>query len=498
MFARLNPLALSPPSFVVFALVAHVVVWTCVRLLYEHHLHDDAIQLYFDSTRLQWGYAYSSSHPPLLAWLFHVWHSLIPPSHGGTYLLSQLCVASAMLAIWRLARAILGSSDKACLAVLLMVAILPFSYLTPKFNHNVILLPLWSLAILAFYHAIHRNSWGAWGAWSLAILAAMLAKYTTVFLVLAMLVVLVLAPYRHHLRNPRFYIAAVGAFVLFLPHVFWIIDNQFTTVSYALARAADTSYTHLALIKAQVRFLVSPVVNMAPLVAFWWAVGRPMFIDNVRAFLVHDRNGLFLLTITVVPFIALFVLSVLLGWRVRTQWAMPFLLCMPILLLGIVQLPDVLARKLWQRCAAVWLVVTFVLASLHAGEFFLKPYGRAAPHTQQMPTEQLATILHERWHEAFSRPVLYVASDLHTSGAVAFYDTNHPMPLLLPLSPQDKTLLANHGGILIERGKNLRQTELCVTEQGVITLKALWAHDKTYTYAYGFVPPAVLGLCPSP
>ncbi|MBC6444414.1 MAG: glycosyltransferase family 39 protein [Alphaproteobacteria bacterium GM202ARS2] len=500
-FSRINPLNLTPQSFVVFALITHVVVWTSVRLLSEHHLHDDAIQLYFDSAYLQWGYAYSSSHPPLLAWLFHIWHSLIPPSHAGTYLLSQICVIGACLAIWQLSRHILRTPDLACLSVLLMAAILPHSYLTPKFNHNVILLPLWSLAILAFYYALHRNSWRAWTAWSVAILATMLAKYTSLFLVLAMLAVLVCVPaYRHHLRNPRLYVATTSALVLFLPHVFWVIDNEFTSVHYALDRASSTASAYFSTIGTQVRLLLSPFANMAPLVIFWWAAGRPTFISHRRAFFRNNPQHLFLLIITVVPFIALFVLSVLLQWRVRTQWTMPFFLCVPIVLISLTSLTHkALPIHLWRRLATVWLVVTCVLASIHAGEFFLKPYVRSVPHTQQLPTEHLATILHERWHRAFARPVAYVASDVRTSGAVAFYGVDHPTPLRLPLSPPNKQLLRDNGGIVIKRGTSRARTNnLCVSMRGVITLKALWAHDTTYTYAYAFIPPPELGLCPKP
>ena len=488
-----NPLNLSPQAFAVFALCAHVLVWTGIRLLGEHTLHDDAIQLYVDSFTFAWGYNNSSSHPPLLAWLYQLWHMVVPPSNASTYLLSQITIVIAMIALWQLGRHILKNTAQLCLALIMMEGILYHSYLTPKFNHNTILIALWALAILAFYQALHRNSWMTWLLCAVSIVAAVLAKYTSFLLVLAMLIYVMICPaYRYHLSNGKCYAAALFAFVLFLPHIDWLITTHFSTIHYVLARTETASP-----LLSQLRFALAPFANMLPLVLFWLAAGRPRPLESLKqAFrlstLTHNTDRLFLLVITITPFIAMLIPAILFGWRMRSQWATPFLITVPILLVELFR--PKLSPVLWRNIKRSWLILLFTVAGFHYGEFFLKPSFRDHLHSQQSPLKNIAKELNADWrHLSADIPLPYVVSDLLSGGIVAFYAPDHPQPLPLPLTATEKKSFASKGGLILTTTDILPFADHpCRTEKRSITRQALWGSTKDDRFSYAFLQPESL------
>lgn len=63
------------------------------------------------------------------------------------YLLSQLSIVAAYIAIYLLSREFIGK-QKALVATFLTSSIFYYHWPTPEFNHNVLQIPLWALATL--------------------------------------------------------------------------------------------------------------------------------------------------------------------------------------------------------------------------------------------------------------------------------------------------------------------------------------------------------------
>ena len=431
---------MTPQTLTVYALVTHVLVWTFVPFLTNVNVPLDIILNNPPNDGFAWGYAH---HPPLLAWLFTLWRALTPSSDLFVYLLSQLCVVTSMVAIWQLAKQ-MTTPIQACLAVLFLQGSLYHTYISPEFNHNIILLPLWSLALLAFYHALHRNSWGAWTAWSLAILTAMLAKYTSALLVLAMLAVLTLAPYRHHLRNPRFYVAGVSALLLFLPHVLWLIDNQFSTIHYALARGGNTPLAWYQVTLSPLRFVLAQFLHVTPMLLLWAALGCPR---PHRHTLTEHRH--FLIPLIVVPFVLATAAAWLLAIQLRTQWGTPFLLLLPVLILASIPMPD---KRLSRAFVVVWLGLFATTAAAYPLAAYAKPYFTQKIKRSQFPGKQLSQHVNESWQQQSTLPLPIIIGDVWLAGLVRYYTQPHPPRLFVPpLTQEQRARVATEGATLLSQ-----------------------------------------------
>ena len=466
------------------AILLHVLLWTLVPFWTNSNVPLDIILNNPPHDGFEWGYHH---HPPLLAWLFQLWRFIMPASDLFVYLLAQLAVGLAMLTVWQLARLLLDNEQHAMLATLMLQGVLYHNYVTPELNHNTILLPLWGLALLAFYTAIHHNGWHHWMFWSLSGCAALLAKYTSFLLILAMLMTLILSPvYRHHLTNRRFYVASLMLSVLFLPHGIWLIMMDFPTLSYALARAAppaDSGFWQQH-VSAPLTFLFAQIMHVIPLALL--ALG--LRDTKIRLLTSHNAYS-FLLPLIIIPFGVPFVLAVITGITIRTQWATPFFLLIPILLCLQVHLPSQLPRDMLSRFARYWLVIFTVLLVAYPLTALAKPFFRNDIKRTQFVGRQLTNIIENHWRTEFIQPAVFIASSPWLGGNVRYYSTSSPQPELLitPLTPKDYNRLNHYGGILLWQDND--KPHPCQKQAHKISLAPTALPDKTLTFSYAFIVP---------
>ncbi|MFX4891508.1 glycosyltransferase family 39 protein, partial [Acinetobacter baumannii] len=72
------------------------------------NVHLDVVEAVAWGHEWQWGY---HKGPPMSAWAAEVGARLAPGQLWPIFLISQICVAVTFLAIWRLARRIMGPRD---------------------------------------------------------------------------------------------------------------------------------------------------------------------------------------------------------------------------------------------------------------------------------------------------------------------------------------------------------------------------------------------------
>lgn len=90
--------------------------------------------------------------PPLAYWLADAALRVCGGHMAGVYLLAQLCVVAMLWAVFQLGSAIVGERH-AVLAVLLLTGISVFTIGSPDFGPEVLMLPLWALAVLHLWRA---------------------------------------------------------------------------------------------------------------------------------------------------------------------------------------------------------------------------------------------------------------------------------------------------------------------------------------------------------
>ncbi|MBL4667245.1 MAG: glycosyltransferase family 39 protein, partial [Sneathiella sp.] len=241
----------------------HLVIWTLVPSLTNHNLPIDVIEGLAWGNEGLWGY---HKHPPLSPWLMDLFATVSNSSDWAQYLLSQLSVCAAFIGMWYLAKEFL-SPLKALISVLLLEGVYYHGYASPEFNANIVLLPFWSLSILAFYKAVETRKLVWWVTLGAAAALAVLGKYFTGFLLISMLGYLVATEKgRSQFKSVGPYAALVVLLILLMPHLFWMIEAKFATLSYGVNRASGTASTELKHhITYPLKFFISQLVLLIPL-----------------------------------------------------------------------------------------------------------------------------------------------------------------------------------------------------------------------------------------
>ena len=434
----------------------HVLIWWLLPVLLQHNLPLDVIE------QLAWGREWQIvyfKHPPLPAWIVEsvaVVSGRWPPA---LYLVGPLASALSLIAVWRLGCAMLGQ-QRALLAVLAQEGVVYFTIFTPEFNHNVVLLPVWSALGLAGYRALfapgnQRAILGRW-AWVGALVAlGLLGKYTTALFLLPLLLLVVLHPrLRRAWSGPGPWLALGIALALLMPHLLGLWRIGFTPLWFPFERAPGPShwYDHIVnpLLFAVAQFGDIAAALLALVLLGWRRPGEPEALGPATP--LPSEQRVYLATITWAPVGLAVAASVVLGLHLKDMWGYPMWCFIGLFLMAEVVGPCTAGGL--QRFAIAWVVilvtvpVVFTVQQSIGGRFLRKPLRSAFPGLE------LARQIEQRWHAvAGDAPLSIVAGDVWIAGSIAFYGGDRPSvfidadPVRSPwITP---AALARQGAVLI-------------------------------------------------
>src|SRR5881392_2031939 len=209
------------PRLVVWLVVLlQAALWLILPLLLYRSPPDDLV------TVLAYGREYrvgTDLGPPLAFWLADIAFRAAGNNMFGVYLLAQLCSIVTLLALYLLARAVVGGQH-AVLAVLLTMTVTAFSSPSVEFGPLVLARPLWALLLLHSWQLIGQNRRNAWFAWSIEA-GVLLLTSSAAPLLLLLIAGFAVATERGRRTllslDPLFALVAIA--VLVLPYLIWLI-----------------------------------------------------------------------------------------------------------------------------------------------------------------------------------------------------------------------------------------------------------------------------------
>ena len=308
--------------FYIFVTV-HLIFWTLVPSVTNHNLPLDTIEALAWGSNLDWGF---NKHPPMSAFFPEVFYQVFGSQDWVYYLLSQIFVIISFYYVFKFSKEIFNNNLLSLISVLLIEAIYFYNFTTPEFNVNVCQLPFWSCTVYFSWKIYNSKEIKFADCFLVGLFAAFgfLSKYLFVYLLASIDLLFIYLIYIKKDRKFDFkYLITLEVFLIILvPHLIWLNNNEFVTITYGLARAGLEQSSFIDHIKFPVIFLLKQIGLLIPFLILVW-----LLIKKIKLkFNIKDKKLLFLLAINILPIILMFLTSIVTGSKIRTMWMTPFYL----------------------------------------------------------------------------------------------------------------------------------------------------------------------------
>ena len=302
---------------------AHLLFWTIVPSLTNYNLPLDIIEALAWGSNLDWGF---NKHPPMSAFFPEIFFQIFGPQDWAYYLLSQIFVIISFYFVFKLSKEILNNNLLSLISVLLIESIYFYNFTTPEFNVNVCQLPFWSLTAYYSWKIYSGRNIKFTDCFLVGLFAALgfLSKYLFIYLLVSIdLLFLYLIFIKKERKFDFKYLITLEVFLIVLvPHLIWLNNNDFITITYGLARTGLEQSSIIDHIKFPVIFILKQIGILIPfLFLIFLLLKKIKFKFNIK-----DKKFLFLLAINILPIILMFLTSLITGSKIRTMWMTPFYL----------------------------------------------------------------------------------------------------------------------------------------------------------------------------
>jgi 4-amino-4-deoxy-L-arabinose transferase-like glycosyltransferase len=304
-------------------ITAHLVFWTLIPSLTNQNLPLDTIEALAWGSNLDWGF---NKHPPMSAFFPEVFYQIFGSQDWAYYLLSQIFVLIAFYYVFKFSKEFFNNDLLGLISVLLIESIYFYNFTTPEFNVNVCQLPFWSLTVYFSWKIYTSKEIKFTDCFLVGLFAALgfLSKYLFLYLLVSIDLLFIYLIFIKKERKFDFkYLITVEVFLIVLvPHLIWLNNNEFITITYGLARTGLEQSSLIDHIKFPLVFLLNQVGLLIPFLILVW-----LLIKKIKfKFDFKDKRLLFLLAINILPILLMFLTSVVTGSKIRTMWMTPFYL----------------------------------------------------------------------------------------------------------------------------------------------------------------------------
>ncbi|MDA7838354.1 glycosyltransferase family 39 protein [Candidatus Pelagibacter sp.] len=315
-------------------ITTHLILWTLIPSLTNNNLPLDTIEALAWGSNLDWGF---DKHPPASAFFPEVIYQLFGSQDWAYYLLSQLFVVTAFIIVFKFAEELFKNKTLSLISVLLLEGIYFYNFTTPEFNVNVCQLPFWSLCVYYSWKLFDKKAINFKDCFLLGVFAAIgfLSKYLFIYLLIAidLLFFYAIIIKKYQKFDFKFLVSIEVFFVLLVPHLVWLTNNDYVTITYGLARTGLENSSLINHITYPLIFLGKQIGILIPFfVMSFFLIKKFKFKVSLK-----DKKLLFLIFINLVPIGLMFLTSMLTGSKIRTMWMTPFYLFFGVLIVYIFQ-----------------------------------------------------------------------------------------------------------------------------------------------------------------
>ena len=401
--------------FFIFIL-CHLIIWTLVPTLTNLNLPLDTIEALAWGSNLDWGF---NKHPPMSAFFSEILFTIFGPQDWAYYLLSQIFVLIAFYYVFKFANEILKNIKLSLISVLLLESIYFYNFTTPEFNVNVCQLPFWSLVVFYSWKIYEQKEINFLDCLLVGLFAAFgfLSKYLFVYLLVSINLLFIYLIFVKKIKKFDFkYLITIEIFiVLLVPHLIWLFNNEFISITYGLKRTGLEGSGIINHFKYPLIFLLKQIGILIPFFFLIFLLLKKIkFKINYK-----DRKLLFLLFINILPIVLILITSLITGSKIRTMWMTPFYLFFGVLFVYIFQY-QINTKKL-NSFLFGFLFLFFLSPILYSLESISKTDKRT-----DYPGKKIAAKIQIIWDQDFDKEIQFVTGDEWKAGNLSYHLKSRP------------------------------------------------------------------------
>ena len=398
-------------------ITTHLVLWTLVPALTNNNLPLDTIEALAWGSNFDWGF---NKHPPGSAFFPEVFFQIFGPQDWAYYLLSQIFVVIAFIVVFKFANELFKNKTLSLISVLLLEGIYFYNFTSPEFNVNVCQLPFWALCVYYSWKLFDKQQISFMNCFWLGVFAAIgfLSKYLFIYLLITidLLFFYVIFIKRYKKFDFKYLVSLEVFIVLLIPHLVWLTNNDYITITYALARTGLENSNLLDHITYPLIFLGKQIGILIPFyIMSFFLIKKFKFRITLK-----DKKLLFLIFINLVPIGLMFLTSMLTGSKIRTMWMTPFYLFFGVLIVYIFQ-AQINLKKL-NSFISIFLIL-----------FILSPFAYAYVSISETDKrtdyqgKEIALKVQYVWNKGHKEPINVVLGDEWVAGNLSYHLKSRPI-----------------------------------------------------------------------
>ena len=398
-------------------LIAHLFVWTLIPSITNNNLPLDTIEALAWGSNLDWGY---NKHPPVSAFFVEFFYFFFGSNDIAYYFLSQIFVISAFYIVWIFSNEFFQNKTLSFFSVLILEGIYFYNFTTPEFNVNVCQLPFWALTVYFSWKLYMKKDTNIVILILLGVTAAIgfLTKYLFAYLLLSVVMIFAYEFFITKTRKIDFkhYLPIEIFFVLLVPHLIWLFQNDFVTIKYAFNRAGLVDYSFLNHLKFPIIFLMKQIGILIPFFVLCYFIIKKIKIR----FDIKDKKKYFILLINFLPIVLMFVTSVVTGSKIRTMWMTPFYLFFGVLILSMFDIKD--DEQTFKEFFKPFLIL-FLLSPITYGLVSLINENKRTDYKGKVEANKVLQV----WQKDFTEKINVVLGDEWYAGNISYHMEGRPV-----------------------------------------------------------------------
>ena len=398
-------------------IIAHLIFWTLIPSLTNQNLPLDTIEALAWGSNLDWGF---NKHPPMSAFFSEVFFQIFGSQDWAYYLLSQIFVLTSFYYVFKFSKEFFNNDLLGLISVLLIESIYFYNFTSPEFNVNVCQLPFWSLTVYFSWRIYNSKEIKFTDCFLIGLFAAFgfLSKYLFVYLLVSIdLLFIYLIFIKREKKFDFKYLISVEVFLIVLvPHLIWLNNNEFITVTYGLTRTGLEQSSLIDHIKFPLIFLIKQIGLLIPfLILVLLLIKKIKFKFNFK-----DKKLLFIFAINIFPILLMFLTSVITGSKIRTMWMTPFYLFFGTLFVYIFQAQ--INFKRLKPFMVGFIFLFFLSPTLYAYVSISKDDKRT-----DYPGKEIAIKTQYAWDQQFKSKINVVYGNEWNAGNLSYHLKSRPV-----------------------------------------------------------------------